>query len=483
MPVQSQPPNRPNTRFLGRRLLQRLATFIIVAVSLSQGMPTCFAENLKEKPRKPNIVFILADDLGYSDLACLGRSDVLTPNLDRLAAEGVRATQFYVTWPACTPSRGSILTGRYPQRNGLYEMIRNDMVNYGHRYTEAEYAISPEMTLGLDVREKTIGDVLHGAGYACGVVGKWDGGRARRFLPLQRGFDFFYGFANTGIDYWTHERYGVPSMYRGNERIKEEGYATDLFGREADRFLREHRDRPFFLYVPFNAPHGASNLEKDSLQAPSESLARYADRDPNDRKTKYSAMITRMDDMVGRLLATLDELQLTERTIVLFSSDNGGAGPARNEPLQGHKSSLWEGGLRVPLLVRYPGKLPAGRVCDEFLTTLELLPTFANLAGAKTPEGVVLDGFDLLPVLAGEQPSPRTKMFWEHSSGRAARVGRFKWLDAGKNRGLFDVVADPAEAHDLTTERPELAREIEAAWVAWRAEMDAAEPRGPFRDY
>lgn len=432
---------------------------------------------------KPNIVFILADDLGYSDLACLGRSDVLTPNLDRLAAEGVRATQFYVTWPACTPSRGSILTGRYPQRNGLYEMIRNDMVNYGHRYTEAEYAISPEMTLGLDVREKTIGDVLHGAGYACGVVGKWDSGRARRFLPLQRGFDFFYGFANTGIDYWTHERYGVPSMYRGNERIKEEGYATDLFGREADRFLREHRDRPFFLYVPFNAPHGASNLEKDSLQAPGESLARYADRDPNDRKTKYLAMITRMDDMVGRLLATLDELQLTERTIVLFSSDNGGAGPARNEPLQGHKSSLWEGGLRVPLLVRYPGKLPAGRVCDEFLTTLELLPTFANLAGAKTPEGVVLDGFDLLPVLAGEQPSPRTKMFWEHSSGRAARVGRFKWLDAGKNRGLFDVVADPSEAHDLSTEHPELAREIEAAWLTWRAEMDAAEPRGPFRDY
>jgi arylsulfatase A-like enzyme len=453
-----------------------LSVFLAAWIVDFSGVATVAAD-------KPNIVVILADDLGYSDLACLGRSDVLTPNLDRLAAEGVRATQFYVTWPACTPSRGSILTGRYPQRNGLYEMIRNDMVNYGHRYTETEYAISPEMTLGLDVREKTIGDVLHGANYACGVVGKWDSGRARRFLPLQRGFDFFYGFANTGIDYWTHERYGVPSMYRGNERIKEEGYATDLFGREADRFLREHRERPFFLYVPFNAPHGASNLEKDSLQAPGESLARYADRDPNDRKTKYVAMITRMDDMVGRLLATLDELQLTERTIVLFSSDNGGAGPARNEPLQGHKSSLWEGGLRVPLLARYPGKLPAGRVCDEFLTTLELMPTFANLAGAKTPDGVVLDGFDLLPVLAGEQPSPRTKMFWQHSSGRAARVGRFKWLDAGKNRGLFDVIADPAEAHDLSAERPELTREIEAAWTAWRAEMDASEPRGPFRDY
>ncbi|MBM4092410.1 MAG: N-acetylgalactosamine-6-sulfatase [Planctomycetes bacterium] len=432
---------------------------------------------------RPNLLLIVADDLGYGDLGCCGREDVLTPHLDKLAAEGVRATHFYVTWPACTPSRGSILTGRYPQRNGLYEMIRNDLVNYGHRYTEAEYAISPEMTLGLDLRERTIADVLKAAGYACGIVGKWDSGRARRFLPLQRGFDVFYGFANTDIDYWTHERYGIPSMFRGNEPIKEEGYATDLFGREAERFLREHAGRPFFLYVAFNAPHGASNLEKDSLQAPAETLARYAGGESGARATKYLAMITRMDDMIGRLLATLDELRLSERTLVLFTSDNGGAGPARNVPLQGRKATLWEGGVRVPLIARYPGRLPAGRTCDEFLTTLELFPTCAALGGTEVPEQIALDGYDMLPVLAGAGPSPRASMFWEHRGGRAARLGRFKWLDAGKATGLYDVVADPGETRDLSVQHPEQVRELEAAWAAWRREMDAAEPRGPFRDY
>jgi len=477
MPIQSE------AKMRRRGLLLRVTTLILFTAGVCFGIRPAFAGRLNENSSKPNIVLIVADDLGYADLACLGRSDVKTPHLDRLAAEGVRGSQFYVTWPACTPSRGSIVTGRYPQRNGLYEMIRNDLVNYGHRYTEDEYAISPEMTLGLDVRESTIGDVLKTAGYATGVVGKWDGGRARRFLPLQRGFDFFYGFANTGIDYWTHERYGVPSMFRGNERIKEEGYATDLFGREADRFIREHRDEPFFLYVPFNAPHGASNLEKDSYQAPQETLASYANLDPKDRKTKYLAMITRMDDMIGTMLATLDELKLTDRTMVVFSSDNGGAGMARNEPLQGHKSSLWEGGLRVPLIVRYPGKIPAGSMTDAFLTTLELLPTFAAMAGAQPPKDVVLDGFDMLPTLADVQPSPRTEMFWQHRGGRAARVGRYKWLDSGKARGLFDVVTDPGETQDLTTSRPETAKELEAAWLAWRKEMNAADPRGPFLNY
>src|SRR6516164_3529193 len=183
--------------------------------------------------RAPNILLIVSDDQAFSELGCFGDPRVRTPRIDQLAAEGVRMTDFYVAWPACTPSRGSILTGRYPQRNGLYDMIRNDIVDYGHRMTEIEYAISPEMTLGLDVREVVIARPLKDAGYTCGAIGKWDSGRARRFLPLARGFDSFYGFANTGIDYWTHERYGIPSLFRNNTRIEEPGYATDLFCREA----------------------------------------------------------------------------------------------------------------------------------------------------------------------------------------------------------------------------------------------------------
>ena len=408
---------------------------------------------------------------------------MIAPNIDRLAKEGVRCTQFYVTWPACTPSRAGLLTGRYPQRNGLYDMIRNDMVNYGHKYTEAEYALSPEMTLGLDERETTIAEVLQSAGYTCGVVGKWDSGRARRYLPLQRGFDFFYGFANTGIDYWTHQRYGIESMYRGNERIEEEGYATDLFGREAVRFVRESRGRPFFLYVPFNAPHGASNLEKDSYQAPPETLALYPNRDPKDKLTKFYAMVTRMDEQIGQIRQALKETGAIDNTLIVFTSDNGGSGNVHNFPLRGQKSTMFEGGLRVPMIAWWPGKLPAGKTSDAFLTTLEMLPTFTKAAGAKLPDGVKLDGFDMLPVLAAGETSSRTKMFWERRGDRAARVGNLKWVASAKGSGLFDLSVDVSEKHDLTAERPELAKQLEAEFIAWRKEMDAAEPRGPFRDY
>src|SRR5687767_14219434 len=220
---------------------------------------------------KPNVLLIVSDDQGYSDLGCIGLKPLKTPYLDRLAAEGVRAANFYVTWPACTPSRGSLLTGRYPQRNGLYDMVRNDLVNYAHRYSPEEYAVSPEMTLGLDPREVTLGDVLREAGYRTGMVGKWDMGQARRYLPLQRGFNFFYGHGNNGIDYYTHERYGVPSLFAGNDRTEEDKgiYATDLFQREALKFLRPSSGQPWFLYLAFNAPHGASSFPPDDAKTPS----------------------------------------------------------------------------------------------------------------------------------------------------------------------------------------------------------------------
>lgn len=319
---------------------------LLVSIML---MPVAWGADAASSAR-PNIVLIVSDDQGYADLGGFGGEEIKTPNLDVLAAGGVRLTSYYVAWPACTPSRGALLTGRYPQRNGLYDMIRNDAVDYGHRFTEAEYAVSPEMTLGLDLREVTIGDVLKRAGYATGMVGKWDSGRAKRFLPLRRGFDSFYGFANTGIDYYTHERYGVPSMFRGLERTEEDRgtYATDVFRREAVRFVRENAGagRPFFLYVAFNAPHAASNLEKDSLQVPEEYIRRYyPERDPKERRTKYMAMVSAMDEAIGELLDVLKEKGVEENTLVLFHSDNGGAGPGDNGKLRGGKTTMFEGGL------------------------------------------------------------------------------------------------------------------------------------------
>lgn len=435
--------------------------------------------------RPPNILFIISDDQGYPDLGIIGTKPILTPNLDRLAREGVRATSFYVTWPACTPSRGSVLTGRYPQRNGLYDMVRNDLVNYGHKYKWDEYLVSPEMTLGLDPKEITIGNVLKTAGYRTGVVGKWDMGQAKRYLPLQRGFDFFYGIGNNGIDYYTHERYGAPSMFRDNNRTEADKgtYATDVFKRESLRFINENHAQPFFLYVAFNAPHGASNLDKPGVQAPAEYIAKYPQMDPKERLTSYYAAVTCMDAAIGELLDALKKHGLEKNTLVVFMSDNGGSGNGGNAPLKGAKSTMWEGGLRVPFLARWPGQLPAGKVTDEFLTGLELFPTFSAIAGAKPPKDVILDGFNLLPVLQGKEKSPRTEMYWERRSDRAARVGNWKWVESAKGKGLYDLSTDLSEKKDLSAEKPDVAAMMKAKFANWKKQMDDAEPRGPFRDY
>jgi len=440
----------------------------------------------------PNIVLIVSDDQGYPDLGCIGSKPIQTPNLDRLAAEGTRATNFYVTWPACTPSRGSILTGRYPQRNGLYDMVRNDMVNYGHRFTAEEYAVSPEMTLGLDPKEVTLGDMLRSAGYINGVVGKWDMGQAKRYLPMQRGFDFFYGHGNNGIDYYTHERYGIPSLFRGNELTTEDKgqYITDVFGREALDFLGAHLGKkPVFLYLPFNAPHSASTLAEDNggqkpgVQAPEEEVAKYRDVVKDEKLARYFAAVTHMDKAIGGVLKTLDVAGQSDNTIVLFMSDNGGSGNGGNAPLRGSKSTLWEGGLRVPFIIRWPGKVPAGKVTDEFLTALEIVPTLLAATGAAAPTQVTLDGFDMLPVLRGEKPSARTEMFWQRRADKAARVGDWKWLDSAKGKGLYDLATDPGETKDLSQENPEVVKLMQTRFAAWKKAMDAAEPRGPFRDY
>jgi arylsulfatase A-like enzyme len=455
--------------------------------------------------RKPNIVLIVSDDQGYHDLGSFGNEEIKTPHLDKLAREGVRLTDFYVTWPACTPSRSSILTGRYPQRNGLYDMIRNDVADFGKLIPPAEYAVSPERVLGMDTREITIAQALKPAGYACGVFGKWDGGQLRRYLPLQRGFDDFYGLVNTGIDYFTHERYGVPSMYRNNQLTTEDRgtYATDLIEREALRFIREHKQQPFFLYLPFNAPHGGSNLDpkiRGLAQAPEEYKKLYPHLKDGFqqgtrygkpaqvptremRKLEYLACVTCMDDAIGEVLKALDEYHLAEDTLVIFFSDNGGSGDADNTPLRGHKGQMFEGGIRVPCIAKFPGRIPNGTLSHEFLTSLELFPTFCEVAGTALPPGVAYDGFNMLPVLPGKASSRRNEMYWERQDDQAARVGNMKWIRTPTAESLFDLSNDLSEKHNLAKSQPEKLANMRAHFDHWKQEMNAAEPRGPFRDY
>jgi arylsulfatase A len=465
---------------------------------------SCQMTSAAERP--PNIVLIVSDDQGYHDLGAL-RPGLITPHLDRLAKEGTRLTSFYVAWPACTPSRAAFLTGRYPQRNGLYDMIRNEAPDYGHKYTPDEYAVSFERIGGLDEREILIAKVLKDAGFATGLFGKWDLGVHRRYLPMQRGFDDFYGFVNTGIDYFTHERYGVPSMYRGNSPTTADvgTYCTELFEREALRFLEANHQRPFFLYLPFNAPHGASSLDptiRGAAQGDEATKRQYPELlakagfeqrqrmgetviGPNaaKRQLEYFASITRMDQAIGSVLKALDDHQLADNTLVLFFADNGGSGPTDQGPLRGHKSQTFEGGIRVLALARFPGRIPTGSVNDEFLTSLEVFPTFAALAKASPPKDVILDGFDMLPVLMGKQPSPRTEMYWKRQDWEAARVGDWKWVRHGEERFVFNLADDVGEKTNLATKQPEKLAELEGKFREWQKAMDAAEPRGPFRDY
>lgn len=456
---------------------------------------------------KTNVVLIVSDDQGYNDLGCLPGSEIVTPNLDRLTREGMRLTNFYVAWPACTPSRGALLTGRYPQRNGIYDMIRNEAPDYGHLYRNSDYEVTFERIGGMDTREVLLANVLRDAGYRTAIFGKWDLGSLQRFLPTSRGFEEFYGFVNTGIDYFTHERYGVPSMYRGESPTQEDKgtCCTQLFGREALGFLDRVHDRPFFLYLPFNAPHNASNLDpkiRGGAQASQEFIKRYPalEREagfiestrygkpaqvPNKalQQLLYRASVTEMDSVVGEVLDALDDYGLREETLILFLSDNGGSGTADNHPLRGRKAQMWEGGIRVPCIACWPTQIPAGRVSDEFLTTLELLPTLCAATETDLPQGVVLDGFNMLPTLREGKHSERTEMFWQRRDDKAARVENWKWVDAKAGGGLFDLANDIGEKNDLSAKRPGKLRELKAAFSRWQRTMQQSEPRGPFRDY
>jgi len=466
-----------------------------------------FAIISPSEAQRPNILLIVSDDQGYNDLGSIN-DEILTPNLDRLANGGTRLTNFYVSWPACTPSRGSFLTGRYPQRNGIYDMIRNEAPDYGHQYTPEEYAVTWERIGGMDLREVLLPEILGEVGYRSAIFGKWDLGMHKRFLPTSRGFDEFYGFVNTGIDYYTHERYGVPSMYRNEEPTTEDKgtYATYLFEREALRFLNDHNgEHPFFLYVPFNAPHGSSSLDpkiRGTVQAPEKYQEMYPTVEQEFREgsrygepamvpTKekryrdYRAAVTCMDDSIGKMLDVLDERGWTDNTIVIFFSDNGGSGGADNAPLRGHKGQTWEGGVRVLSLIRWTnGDIPSGVENDAFLTSMEIFPSLAEVTGAKVPDDVILDGYNWWPTLRGETKSPRTEIFWKRKDLLGARVGNWKWVDmGGRSGGLFNLEEDIEERNDLSEEHPEILARVKDRFDHWMREMDDAEPRGPFRDF
>ena len=402
-----------------------------------------------EKQQPPNFVVILADDLGYADVGFQGLQDFATPNIDSLAAKGVRFTNAYVSHPYCSPSRAGLLTGRYQHRFGH---VRNPKFRAGE---------------GLPLSETLLPQTLAEAGYTSGIVGKWHLGDAPRFHPLERGFDEFFGLLGGGHDYFKSagadaREYLIPLEAHG-EPIPVEGYLTEQLTQAAVDFVRRHAENPFFLYLAYNAPHGP-------LQAPPELLDRVSSiEDP--RRQTYAAMVTSLDDGVGELLGLLEELGIGDSTMVFFLSDNGGPTPANasnNAPLRATKGTVYEGGVRVPFVLAWPGRLPAGITYDAPVSALDIFPTAVATAGIERPQN--LDGVDLMPHLLGvESAPPHEQLFWHSDEGGqfATRTAQHKLVRVlDREPELYAIEEDISESNPLGEDGDRI-RELSHAVESW----------------
>ena len=428
---------------------------------------------LRAAESRPNIVFILVDDMGYADIGCMGAKDIRTPNIDRLAAEGVKFTDFYANAPVCTPTRAGFMTGRWQQRFGL-EFAFGYQVEQSRRVGN-QWVPEPDIHgLGLPLGETTIADRLKSAGYATGAFGKWHLGYKDEYNPTKRGFDEYFGELLGHADFYRHVYYdGTPALRDGLQRVQREGYFTDLVNERAAKFIRDHATRPFFLYVPHLAVH-APFQPPDAPQSPLVTRENML----TGSRAIYKAMLERVDAGVGMILRELERLGLADNTLVVFSSDNGGERWSSNAPLFHHKATLWEGGIRVPCLMRWPAKLPKGKTTAQMGITMDLHATFLAAAGASQIKGAPLDGVDLLPLLAGNRPQERT-FFWRidrsNRKQRAIRQGNWKYLNDGNTMDLlYDLSADIGERVNLGYRHPEILARLKGALKDWEAEMDAS---------
>ena len=410
----------------------------------------------------PNIVFILADDMGYADLSCYGRRDFTTPRIDRIAAEGMKFEQAYANSAVCTATRTALITGRYQYRLpvGLEEPLA------GNR------------NVGLPPEHPTLPSLLRKAGYATALIGKWHLGRLPDYGPLQSGYDHFWGFRSGAVDYFTHKSGPADTdsddLWDGDVKIHQTGYLTDLLGGRAVSVIREAK-RPFFLSLHFNAPHWPWEGPDD--EAESQRIRSLQDFDGGSLKT-YARMVNEMDLQVGRVLDALDAAGIANNTIVIFTSDNGGERFSDTWPFTGKKTDLLEGGLRIPALARWPGHIRPGSTTQQVAISMDWVATLLAAAGAKPDPAYPLDGISLLPALTrNAAPVPR-KLFWRYrfNAQRAVRDGDMKWLQINGNTFLFDVVSDPLERANLKDRQPEVYRKLVNEYETWSATMLPEDP-------
>jgi arylsulfatase A-like enzyme len=415
----------------------------------------------------PNIVFIMADDLGYADLSCYGRRDFTTPNIDRLAAGGMKFLQAYANSAVCSATRTALITGRYQYRLpiGLEEPLGTNSARH----------------VGLPPEHPTLPSLLRKAGYGTTLLGKWHLGKLPDFGPLQSGYDHFWGFRWGALDYFTHKsgtaETDTADLWDDDVKTEQTGYLTDLLGDRAVKTIRDYANarKPFLLSLHFNAPHWPWEGPED--EAESRRIRALSDFDGGSLKT-YARMVTAMDTQVGHVLKALDDSRIAANTIVIFTSDNGGERFSDTWPFTGKKTELLEGGLRIPAIVRWPGHVRAGSTTDQVGMSMDWLPTLLAAASSQPDPAYPSDGINLLPMLtAGAAPVPR-KIFWRYkfNTQRAMRDGNWKFLKIQDNTFLFDVVADPLERANLKNRQPEVFQRMIAEYENWNATMLPEDP-------
>jgi arylsulfatase A-like enzyme len=453
--------------------MHRVVVLLLVATAVT-ALPSSVGAQTGQRP--PNVVLIITDDVGYGDLGSYGAPDVRTPHIDSLARDGVRLTDFYANGATCSPTRTGLISGRYQQRFGLEQPLgaRGKM----------------DWDRGLLPSGSSLPKLLKNNGYATALVGKWHLGWRSEFSPLAHGFDYFFGFKSGYVDYYQHTA-GDDSplkddLFENDRPVRAQGYMTDLITERSVRFIEQNGGRPFFLDVAYNAAHWP-------YQPPdSPSVARDNARhlgpfdDSTSTRADYVAMLERADQGIGRILEALDRTGLRQNTIVILTNDNGGEWLSRNTPLFHYKGTVWEGGIRVPAIIRWPVRIPAGQVSGQVGITMDLTATILAATGTTVPVEARLEGINLLPVLEGRAPNIERTLFWRVSGGpsqQAVRSGEWKLLmDSDCDCALlFDLRTDVAERNNLTGQRADIARRLRTLLQAWQEDVDGEAKRASSR--
>lgn len=411
-----------------------------------------FLEAFLSAQTRPNIIYIMADDLGYADLSCYGRKDYQTPHLDYLASQGMKFMNAYAAAPVCTPTRVAFFTGRYPARLplGLYEPLAD-----GHQ----------DSLLGLTPETPSIATLLRKAGYETNLVGKWHLGYEPQFSPIANGFDYFFGFHSGATDYVSHTNSeGKPDLYENDQPVAEEGYITDLFMKKAIEIINKPHEKPFFLAITFNAPHWP-------WQGPTDKPYGNTKWTSGGSPAIYAAMVKSLDDAVGNIMKAIDEGKLSDNTVIIFTSDNGGERYSDNGIYKDGKMSLREGGIREPAFVRWPGKIKENSLTNQVATTMDWTATILSLAKASEDPKFPLDGMDIMPIMTGEKKEIDRTLYWrifQRNQHKAMREGKWKYFQDEKgNEYLFDLSIDPKEDNDLKAQQPELFKNLKNKYTEW----------------